>query len=65
MKPLDFTRYPFERLHDFHDEMIDYFVKLPAAVPRNQVWLHINKWIIEDKASLSGDSFTFNKENLL
>ena len=65
MTPLNFSKNHFQRLEEFHDQFLDYFVQLPPALPKNQFWLHANKWIQQDKASLSGDVFSLNKENFL
>lgn len=65
MIPLNFSKNNFQRLEEFHEQFLDYFVQLPPALPKDQFWLHANKWIQQDKASLSGDTFSLIKEKFL
>jgi hypothetical protein len=63
--PLDFSENHFQRLEEFHLQFLDYLIQLPPAPTQDLFWLHANKWLQQDKASLSHGIFTLNKENLL
>lgn len=61
MQSLNFSRDPWLRFLDFHQELLDYKIHLPA-IPSDQFSSTTRKWLHENKLRAQNHSLSINKE---